>query len=106
MNKPTMSDVRAAFPQGAMVGGDWLTHCPMPGHKNGDANPSLSIGIKNGDLVVCCRSGNHNQDELFTAIVGKLPGSGGETATEKKPKPSESAEWRGITLAEYCKLKG
>lgn len=73
----------------------------MPGHKHGDANPALSIGIKNDELVVCCRSGNHNQEDLFKTIVSKPSGNGdaqesSPPTTEKKPKPSESSDCRGI----------
>jgi hypothetical protein len=107
----TIDEVRMAFPKGAMVGGEWLTHCPMPGHKHGDANPSLSIGVRNGDLVVCCRSGDHSQDDLFNIVTSKLSGNGGQQESsapmaEKKPKPSQASGWQGFTLDGYCKLKG
>lgn len=111
MRDITFAQIRSAFPKGEMRGGEWLTHCPMSGHKHGDANPSLSIGIKQGELVVCCWSGNHSQEELFKTILSRLPGNDGphensEAAKEKKPKPSESKDWRGLTIQEYCVLKG
>ena len=74
-----------------MVGGEWLDHCVLPGnHKNGDANPSMSIGIKDSKLVVNCRAGCP-QNELFKAIAARITGV--------KPKGC------GITLARYAEMK-
>ena len=87
----TFDQIRAAFPSGKMVGGEWLDHCVLPGnHKNGDANPSMSIGIKDSKLVVNCRAGCP-QNELFKAIAARITGV--------KPKGC------GITLARYAEMK-
>ncbi len=99
MTRTTMSDVRAAFPQGQMVGKNWLTRCILPGHE--DKNPSLSITIDHGKLLVVCTC--NRSAELFKAVAERL--NGGAPHEEKKAKPSEIADWKGITLAEYCELK-
>lgn len=73
----TLEQIRAAFPNGQMQAGEWLTHCPLSGHKNGDQHPSLILGVKNGELLVCCRSGQHNQNDLFGAVAAKFPKANG-----------------------------
>ena len=32
-------------------------HCPGPSHENGDHNPSMSLGRKDGRTVGCCHGG-------------------------------------------------
>lgn len=56
-------------------GGQWWASCPLPGHKNGDANPSLSIRRReHGGTYLHCFS--RHQDAgitLFKAIAARTP---------------------------------
>lgn len=104
MSKATMADVRAAFPQGQMVGKNWVTRCILPGHE--DKNPSLAITVDHDKLLVVCTC--DRSDELFEAVSERLnDGSPSvvpieKSREEKKSKPSERPDWHGITLEEYC----
>lgn len=44
---------------GRRAGNGWKCHCPVPGHGKGrgDQNPSLSVWVENGRLMVRCHAG-------------------------------------------------
>lgn len=64
----TLEQIRAAFPNGQMVGGKWVTRCILPGHE--DKNPSLKITVDH-DKVLCVCTCNR-QSELYAAVMNRL----------------------------------
>jgi len=53
--------------KGLRSGKGWVAHCPCPVHKNGDRNPSLSIGESDGKLLLKCHAGG-TFDEVMDAL--------------------------------------
>ena len=95
----THDDVRAKLPQGDSAK---EFQCPVCGHGH------LQLFASDG---VVCRNGC-DSDAVGKAIhaildTGVRPefASGGKAKKVKKSKPSESPDWQGFTLDDYCKLK-
>jgi hypothetical protein len=64
----TWDQIRRAFPDGKMVGGEWVCLCPVHSDKN---HPNLNIKLEGGKLLATC-SAKCNQDKVFRAVLTRL----------------------------------
>ena len=72
-------------------GATWITYCPVH-EPNGEGNPDLDVDVKDGKVLVICRSRGCSQDAIITELKarGLWP---------------DRPERRTLTLAEYAEAK-
>jgi hypothetical protein len=50
-------------------GGTWRTYCP--GHDDEGGNPSLDVDVKDGKVLLCCRSAGCSNDSIITELKNR-----------------------------------
>ena len=98
--------------RGERNGGSWMCSCPLPGHKSGDTNRSLSVTLgRNGGILLHCHVHTDATIEDFAKAMGLevrdfMPDGPAPRGEQEAPKPQHPFEvgdcWRGFeTTAVY-----
>jgi hypothetical protein len=89
----TFDQIQAAFPNGSMVGGEWVTLCPVHGD-TGRKAPNLHIKVEGQKLLTFCNAGCP-KDAVFNAVLARI-----KTPTANhKPETTSGADGWGYSLA-------
>lgn len=89
---------------GERHGDYWMCSCPLPGHRHGDAERSLSVrmGYKGG-ILMHCHVHEDARIEDFAAAMGLTVGDFMPEDGAKPPKPAAPKPWRPFTVGDRDK---
>jgi len=106
MNKAMAAEVAHALGGAKLTSDGWRCRCPLADeHNHGDADPSLTIAERDGNLLVHCQSRHANQQDRIIAALkerGLWPtGTGAKAKPHAAPRPTGD-----ISLAHALGLPG